>query len=113
MVPEMQKHCAEVLLPQSNETNTDPIHVPPVTEPVAAADLSQAGNDAPNSHDDSEDSPLKGIRFPPMTSPSSCDARRERTMDLLSIRRRSIANRHVKLLGIFINRSCWKPATCC
>jgi len=49
------------------------------------------------------DNPLKGIRFPPMSGPGPSGARPEHTRELLSIRKRSVANRYLRLLGKFID----------
>ena len=49
------------------------------------------------------DNPLKGIRFPQMSGPGPSGARPEHTRELLSIRKRSVANRYLRLLGKLID----------
>ena len=63
------------------------------------------GNDGTGSQIQSQEceSPLKGIRFAPMSAPGPGGARPEHTRELLSIRRRSIANRYLRYLAKLID----------
>ena len=57
-----------------------------------------------NSNSPISESPLKGIRFGPMTAPGPSGRRDEHIRELLSIRRRSVANRLLRLIGEAVKR---------
>ena len=50
-------------------------------------------------------SPLRGLRFPPMSAAGPSGSRPEHVRDALNIRRRCVANRYLRLLGTFLEKA--------
>jgi hypothetical protein len=90
--PEQQRHWAGKLLPRA--VHPAPAVVGPAQEGIRPQAESQV---SPNGQ--GSESPLKGIRFAPMTAPGPSGRRSEHVRELLSVRKRSVANRLLRLLG--------------
>ena len=50
-----------------------------------------------------DENPMKGIKFPPLASPGPSNCRDEHIRDLLSVKKRSVSGRLLRLLGRFID----------
>jgi hypothetical protein len=90
--PEQQRHWAGKLLPRAEHP------APAIARPAQEGTRPQAESQV-NPNGQGPESPLKGIRFAPMTAPGPSGRRNEHVRELLSVRKRSVANRLLRLLG--------------
>ena len=96
--PEEQSRWATQLVHRSDLGN-EAYSAMPAPGPASEAGAGSTGVD---NGADANPNPLQGVRFPPMSGPGPYGSRPEHTRELLSIRRRSVAKRYLRLLAKLI-----------
>ncbi len=102
LTPDEQRAWGTKLLPRSERPGARPAAAPPQAAEAARAGPARGGATQVSVE---AENPLQGVRFAPLTAPGPSGCRPEHLKEMLGVRKRSVANRLLRLLARFAEQA--------